>query len=108
MAHRRYIQSAAPYAQVNSTCFIAAIEINQLGHKTLVPVYKEADMDIPTNQNDILRLLEGVDIDPANRTSDTTSMSPHRAMEMGSSIDGAKAEYAYYLANGYEVPTESF
>ena len=59
MARRLYIQEAAPYAQVNSTCYMASVKINQLGHTIIVPCHLPAGKSIPTNQAEIMEHLQG-------------------------------------------------
>ena len=107
MARRIYVQSAEPYAQINSTCFIASVQINQVGQKILQPVYKPDGTETPTTQNGILRLMDGIDgHTEVGRNTDLVGMVASRN-EIGSSIDGAIAEYdratVYHL-----VGTRSF
>jgi len=107
MARRIYVQSAEPYAQINSTCFIASVQLNQLGQKILQPVYKPDGTKTPTTQNGILRLMDGIDgHTEAGRNTDLVGMVAS-SNEIGSSIDGAIAEYdratVYHL-----VGTRSF
>jgi hypothetical protein len=107
MARRIYVQSAEPYAQINSTCFIASVQLNQLGQKILQPVYKPDGTKTPTTQNGILRLMDGIDgWTEAGRNTDLVGMVASKN-EIGSSIDGAIAEYdsatVYHL-----VGTRSF
>jgi len=109
MATRKYIQTAAPYATINSTCFVASVQRNRVGIKQLIPVYVPTGKTVPTNQNDIIRLIDGIDAQQANDTpSDVFSMTDAKN-EQGSCIDGAIAEYEYYLTrHNAEVVTESF
>ena len=96
MATRKYIQAAAPYATINSTCFVATVQRNRVGNKQLIPVYMPPGHTVPSNQNDIMRMI------------DAYSMVDART-EQGSSIDGAIAEYEYYIdRHNAEVQTVSF
>jgi len=108
MAKRIYIQSAEPYAQINSTCFVASIQTNQVGTKILQPVYKPDGTETPTKQNDIMRLIDGIDGWTSDgRNTDLVGMVSS-TNEIGSSIDGALIEYERLIAYGHKVPTRSF
>jgi len=109
MAHRRYIQTAEPYAQINSTCYVAAVQLNTSHMKRLIPVYLPEGRAVPTNQNQILRDINGVDngLPEAERTGDVVSMVQAGKETEGSSIDGQIAEYAYWRQE-HKVTTWSF
>ena len=108
MATRIYIQSAEPYAQINSTCFIASVQFNQIGQKVLQPVYKPDGTATPTKQNDIFRLMDGIDGWTSDgRNTDLVGMVAS-STEIGSSIDGALAEYERAVKSGHKVVTRSF
>ena len=68
--------------------------MNHVGMKTLIPVYKPDGSPIPTTQNGILRLINGIDsaVPDAERGMDVVGMVASR-LENSSSIDGAIAEY---------------
>ena len=114
MATRKYIQTAAPYATINSTCFVASVQRNRVGNKQLIPVYIPPGHTVPSKQNDILRMINGITA-TANQTATANSIhSDAYSMvgasgEQGSSIDGAIAEYEYYIdRHNAEVQTVSF
>ena len=113
MDTRNYIQAAAPYATINSTCFVASIQKSRVGPKLLIPVYVPPGKTIPSNQNEILRMIDGITatedgtqpIDEIH--SDAFEMS-YAKNESASCIDGAIASYEYAVERGSEVPTVSF
>ena len=108
MANRNYIQTAEPYAQINSTCFVASVQMNNQFQKKLTPVYLPVSYNgvMPTDQNTILRLMNGIEArDEVN--TDVVTMVQATA-EWASTIDGVKAEMDFAKAHGVEVDTESF
>ena len=114
MATRNYIQTAAPYATINSTCFVASIQKSRVGPKLLIPVYIPPGKTVPSKQNDILRMIEGIaatedGTKPLDEIhSDAFEMSSAK-IEHGSCIDGAIASYEHAQAElNAEVPTVSF
>jgi|TARA_R100000081_G_C4797307_1_gene161730 hypothetical protein len=114
MATRNYIQAAAPYATINSTCFVASVQKSRVGNKLLIPVYIPPGHKVPSNQNDILRMIDGIAATEngtkpiAEIHSDAFSMSSAK-IEHGSCIDGAIADYEHAQAEfNAEVPTVSF
>ena len=112
MATRKYIQAAAPYETINSTCFVATVQRNRVGNKQLIPVYMPPGHTIPSNQNDIMRMIDGITA-TANQTSNSIASDAYSMVdartEQGSSIDGAIAEYEYYIdRHNAEVQTVSF
>lgn len=108
MANRNYIQTAEPYAQINSTCFVASVQMNNLFQKKLVPVYLPVSYSgvVPTDQNTIMRLMDGIEAKDEINTDVVTMVQA--TSEAASTIDGLKAEIDFHKAHGAEVDSESF
>ena len=112
MATRNYIQAAAPYATINSSCFVASVQKSRVGNKILIPVYVPPGKTVPTNQNDILRMIDGIaateGVEKDEVHSDAWEMMSAKT-EHASCIDGAIASYEYAIEeHNAEVPTVSF
>ena len=52
-----YFVKASPYCTINSTCYVAQVEMNG-APDVLIPVIKEASDPIPTREGDIINALE--------------------------------------------------
>ena len=105
MARRLYIQDAAPYAQVNSTWYMASVKINHLGHTIIVPCHLPAGKSIPTNQAEIMEHLQGQYDGETIVVNDANSMQ-QATFEITGSIDGMKATIEHLIPSS-TVPTES-
>jgi len=106
MATRRYIQEAAPYASINSTCFVASVQYNHSIQKHLVPVYLPTGEAIPTTQAKTMDLIDQINI-PADQSTIETSSMKFAVDDIGSTIDGCKADYDLHFGDGGQVHTES-
>lgn len=103
---KRYIQEAAPYASINSTCFVASVSYNHSVLKHLVPVYLPTGEAIPTTQAKTMELMYQTNI-PADQITLESSSMKFAVDDIGGTIDGCKRDYDCHYGDDGQVHTES-
>lgn len=103
MATRTYIQKASPYCSINSTCFVASVKYNELANEILVPVYKPDSIDIPSKEDEVIRLIEGTWSTSYDKPNEFYTFNAS-SKDVGQTIDGLKR---IFDKHGQNVDTES-